>query len=130
MGCIPVVSAACASDYRRLFASRLFAAGGAAPPAAGLGGTAAGPGEGLPALEDVVVVLPDAVFRDGRAVLAALAAIPPAEVQRRRAWLRRLAPVMQWGWGGGGADALTAMLGAALTAPPPAARAAAAAVGA
>ncbi len=97
LGCIPVVPRSSADAYRALFRGRLFGAAG-------------------PALEEVAVVLDDAAMGNGAAVLARLAAIPTAEVRRRREWLGGLAPLMQWGWGEGEgrADALQMAIAAVM----------------
>ena len=95
MGCIPVVARATAEHtYRNIFKGLIYSLGGLA-------------------MEDVVVVVPDDVWRDGSRLLAMLRAIPREEVALRRRRLGSLAPVVQWGWQADG-DALTMFLGSML----------------
>jgi hypothetical protein len=98
LGCIPVVSRASADTYRSLFRGRAFSAAGVA-------------------LEDIAVVLDDETMRSGAAILGNLSAISADEIRRRRSWLGRLAPVMQWGYdlANDRADALLMTLASALS---------------
>ena len=102
LGCIPVISQATADHtYRHLFKGLIFSLANLT-------------------IGDVLVVLPDDVLGNATRLLAALRAIPPDEVARRRRRLGSLAPLLQWGWEAEG-DALLMLIGSMLT--PGAARA-------
>jgi hypothetical protein len=79
LGCIPVISRHSANTYANLFHGHLFATIG-------------------PKIQNVAVVSDDDVMLSGAAILESLVAIPPTEIKIRRRWLKRLAPLMQWGW--------------------------------
>lgn len=78
MGCIPVISESAACTYAGLFGGALFR--NAAP------------------LEDIVIVLDDAVMYDAVGIMHHLAHITEAEITLRRERMAKLAPFMQWGW--------------------------------
>lgn len=80
LGCIPVISQHSANTYTNLFRGHLFTTIG-------------------PKIQNVVVVLDDDVMLSGAAILERLVAIPATEIKIRQRWLKRLAPLMQWGWG-------------------------------
>jgi hypothetical protein len=77
LGCLPVVSAAAARHtYGNIFRGRVFALAGLA-------------------VEDVIMVLPDAVMLSGERLLDRLRRVPEAEIVLRRRHLRSLAPLVQ-----------------------------------
>eukprot|EP00929_Paragymnodinium_shiwhaense_P115887 TRINITY_DN8504_c0_g1_i11.p1 TRINITY_DN8504_c0_g1~~TRINITY_DN8504_c0_g1_i11.p1 ORF type:complete len:330 (+),score=12.00 TRINITY_DN8504_c0_g1_i11:443-1432(+) len=77
LGCIPVIGQGQAHHYASLFNGQLF--------------------KDVP-LEKVVVVLPESTMEDGKKILRYLQRISTAEIERRRALMKRMAPALQWGW--------------------------------
>ena len=103
LGCIPVISQTSANTYKNLFRGHLFNTGIIGPP-----------------IQSVVVVLDDDIMQSGAAILESLAAISSTEIKIRQRWLKRLAPLMQWGWDNSSSsskhpDALLMALAAVMT---------------
>ena len=86
-----MISRSTACTYAGLFGGRLFVSP-------------------LYSLEEVVVVLEDQVMRSCVMILKHLLSISTHEIQTRRQRMAEISPLMQWGWGGGNPDALTAAL--------------------
>lgn len=74
-GCVPVIDAAAAFHYSRLFNGSLWK---------------------NVRLENVFVVMTEGKESDGKAMLQMLGSMPADGLEQRRRWLRRLAPALQW----------------------------------